>query len=274
MKRSILVAFAMVAACILSLQTCLASAQTYLLTNYLGPTGGVTVDGKWTSASEWTDAMTAPSLPSSILFREKWEYPGTTNIVEYVLVEFYTDNTNTTGDFFQYCLDPLANGGSAPQADDVLINYTGHNRSGLTLYKGNGTGWARWTGWTYGTDVAIADSRTGSQMNATSHWIIELMMDRSNPNFDTSGASTAYQPLIRVAVYDQNNTSQGVQSWPPSTSQNAPSTWGTESGQYAAIPESLTILPITLISFIAVAVSIYFFHRKPRAKNLGIGRID
>ncbi len=210
--------------------------------------------------------MTAPGLPPSLLFREKWSYPDTARIIEYVLVEFYTDNTNDTGDFFQYCLDPLANGGSAPQADDVLFNYTGHNRSGLKLYKGNGTGWVVWTGWTYGTDLSIADSRTGSQMSASSHWIVELMMDRSNSNFDTSGASIAYQPNIRVAVYDQSNPTQGVQSWPSSTSQNAPNTWGIESGQYAAIPESSTILSIVMLSSVAVSVCIYFLRRQPKTR--------
>lgn len=267
MKRSILVAFTIVAVCILSLQTCLACAQAYVITNYLGTTGGVTVDGKWTNASEWTDAMTAPSLPSQLLFREKWEYPA--DIIEYVLLEFYTDRTNDAGDFFQYCLDVAANGGAAPQSDDVLINYTGHNQ--LKLYKGNGTGWTPWAG-SSGAAISAANTITGSQMNATAHWIFELTMDRSDPNLDTSGVG--YAPLLRVAAYDASNPSQSIVSWPPSTSQNVPSTWGTESGQYAAIPESPTILPIALISFVAVAVSIYFFQRKPRAKNLSISRIN
>ncbi len=266
MKRSILVAFTIVAVCILSLQTCLAGAQTYSISFYESTSDAI-VDGKWTNATEWTDAATAPSLPSQLLFREKWTWPS--DIIGYVLLEFYTDKTNDSGDFFQYCLDPAANGGSAPQSDDVLINYTGHNQ--LKLYKGNGTGWAPWAG-SSGAAISAANTITGSQMNATAHWIFELTMDRSDSNLDTSGAG--YQPLIRVAAYDASNPSQGIVSWPPSTSQNAPSTWGTEIGTPSAIPESPTILPIALISFVAVAVSIYFFQRKPRAKNLSIGRIN
>ncbi len=205
--------------------------------------------------------MTAPLLPASMLFREKWTYPS--NIIGYMLVEFFTDNTNDTGDFFQYCLDPTANGGAAPHSDDVLFNYTGHTRSGLKLYKGNGTGWVLWNGWTYGTDVAIADSRTGSQMNASSHWIIELMMDRSKPDFDTSG--TGYLPWIRVAVYDASRPSAGIQSWPPS-SQDVPNNWGLESGQYAAIPESSTIFSIVMLSSVAVAVCVYLLRKQPKTK--------
>jgi hypothetical protein len=234
------------------------------ITNYLKD-AAATVDGKWTSSTEWTDAMTAPSLPSSLLFREGWTFPG--DIIEYVLIEFYTDKTNDPGDFFQYCMDVAVNGGSAPQSDDILINYTGHNQ--LRLYKGNGTGWAPWTP-PSSAAVAAANTMTGSQMYAPAHWIFELTMDRSDSNFDISAGG--YVAGIRVAAYDASNASQGIVSWPPTSTQNAPSTWGSESGQYAAIPEAPTILPVALISFIAVAVSIYFFQRKPRTLNLSLAR--
>jgi hypothetical protein len=268
MKRAILVALTIVLICVLLSQVSCAFAQVLQEVNYL-KNADATVDGKWTTATEWTDCMTAPGAPSSIMFREGWTYPS--DIIEYVLVEFFTDHTNDSGDFFQYRLDVAANGGSAPQADDILINYTGHSQSGLKVYMGTGSGWAPWSGWT-GAGIAIKDSITGSQINATAHWIIELTMDRSNPSLDTSGAG--YLPGLSVAVYDASNPSQGIVSWPPSATQNAPSTWGSESGQYAAIPESPTILSMALISFVAVAVSIYFFQRKPRAKNLSIGRIN
>ena len=264
MKRSILVTFTVAAVCILLSQVGCVFAQALQIVNYLKD-AAATVDGKWTNAQEWTDAMTAPGAPSSLLFREGWTFPG--DIIEYVLIEFYTDNTNDPGDFFQYCLDVGSNGGSAPQSDDILINYTGHSQ--LRLYKGNGTGWAPWTP-PASAAVAAANTMTGSQMYAPAHWIFELTMDRSDSNFDISGQG--YAQMLRVAAYDASNASQGVVSWPPTSTQNAPSTWGSESGQYAAIQESPTILPVALISFIAVAVSIYFFQRKPRNLNLSVSR--
>jgi hypothetical protein len=106
---------------------------------------------------------------------ERFKYDGNAragDIIEFALIELYTDNTNDSGDFFQYCLDVGANGGSAPQTDDILINYTGHNQ--LTLYKGTGTGWAPWT--------APASA---------AYWIFELTMDRSDPSFDTSAVGYA-----------------------------------------------------------------------------------
>jgi hypothetical protein len=266
MKRYVVVTFTMIALCLLSLQMTLVCAQDNTIVNYLKG-ADATVDGKWTSSTEWTDTMTAPNLPSGLLFREGWTFPG--DIIEYVLIEFYTDNTNDAGDFIQYCLDVGANGGSAPQTDDILINYTGHNQ--LRLYKGNGTGWAPWTA-PSSAAVSAANTMTGSQMYAPAHWIFELTMDRSDSNFDVSGVG--YIPLLRVAAYDASNSSQGIKAWPTSSTQNAPSTWGTESGQYAAIPESPTILPVTLVSFVAVAVSLYFFQRKPKSLNFSVGRTN
>jgi hypothetical protein len=204
-----------------------------------------------------------------MLYREKWTDPG--DILVHILVEFFTDNTNDTGDYFQICYDPLANGGSAPQADDVRIDYVGHSRSGLTLYKGNGTGWVVWTGWTYATDIAIADTRTSSQMNGNSHWIIEFMMDRSKVDFDAS--SIGYLPWIRVAVYDASNSAAGAQAWLP-TSRDVPNNWGLETGIYANIPESPTILPIVLLSSVAVAVGFYVLRKRPKTEIRSIGKTN
>ena len=270
MKQFVLVVFSAILLCGLLLQTALVSAYTtgYEITNYLA-TNDVVEDGKWTTSSEWTDAATATNLPTTLLFREKWTFPG--DILVHGLVEFFTDNTNDTGDYFQICYDPLANGGSAPQTDDVLINYTGHSRSGLTLYKGNGTGWVVWTGYTYGTDIAIVDTRTGSQMNSSSHWILEFMMDRSKSDFDPSSAG--YAPWIRIAMFDASNSAAGVQSWPP-TSRDVPSNWGLETGIYANIPESSTILPIVLLSSVAVAVGFYFLRKRPKTEIRSAGKIN
>jgi hypothetical protein len=263
MKRSVIVAFTVAALFLLLSQVGCVFAQALTEINYLKD-AAATIDGKWTTTTEWTDAMPAPGVPSSISFREGWVMA--TDIIEYVLIEFYTDNTNNAGDFFQYCLDVGANGGSAPQTDDILINYTGHSQ--LTLYKGTGTGWAPWTA-PASAAVSAANTIATSPTSSTAHWIFELTMDRSDSNFDTSGVG--YAPMLRVAAYDASNPSQGIVSWPPSTSANTPSTWGLESGQYASIPESTTILLIASLSSIAVAISVYFLRKKPITPNLGTG---
>lgn len=266
MRRSILVVFGVIFLCGLMLQTTLVNAYQagYEETNYLAIETPVE-DGKWTTSTEWTDAMTPPNLPTSFVWREKWTYPS--DILEHVLIEFFTDNTNDTGDYFQLCFDPLANGGSAPQTDDIRVDYVGHRLSGLTLYKGNGTGWVPWTGYTYGTDIFIAETKTGSQLNGSAHWIIELMMDRSKSDFDTSGAG--YAPWLRVAVYDASNPTAGVQAWPPS-SRDVPNDWGLETGIYGTIPEFpgfLTFVPVVLLSSVAVAVGFCLLRKRPKTEN-------
>jgi hypothetical protein len=212
--------------------------------------------------------MAAPNLPASFVFREKWTWP-TPSIIEHFLIEFFTDNTNDTNDYVQLCFDNTANGGGAPQTDDVMINYTGNRRSGLTLYKGTGSGWAP-TSYAYGSDVLVAETIGSSPLNSSPHLIIEIMMDRSaGALFDVAGAG--YAPWIRVAVFDASSTA-GVQAWPP-TSANVPNDWGLETGTTSNIPENLPITAVILLSSVAVAVSIYFLRKRPKTENHGAGKI-
>jgi len=67
--------------------------------------------------------------------REKWAYPGSTTIILHVLIEFFTDSTNSPGDYYQFCIDNNANGGAAPQTDDIRIDWVGHSQSGLKVYR-------------------------------------------------------------------------------------------------------------------------------------------
>ncbi len=251
MNRSVLVVLGIVILCTASMFAVLVNAATagYEITNFLA-TNDAVEDGKWTTANEWTDAATATNNPAAFLFREKWTYPS--NIVEHVLIEFYLDNTNDTGDYFELCFDPTANGGTAPQTDDIRIYYEGHRRSGLTLYKGTGSGWAVWTGYTYGTDLKIAETLTDSPTNSTPHFVLELMMDRNKAEFDTTSAG--YAPWVRVAVYDASNSAAGAIAWPP-TARDAPSGWGLETGLYQTIPEFPSHIVGATILLISVAVA-------------------
>jgi len=238
----------------------------YATTNYQAMNAN-TEDGKWTTSTEWTDAATPPNLPPTLLVREKWTWPS--DILEHFLIEFYADSTNDTGDYFQLCIDCQANGGSAPQTDDIRIDYVGHTLSGLTLYRGTGTGWAPFTSYTYGTDILIAETKTSSQMNSSLHWIIELMMDRSKAEFDISVAG--YAPWIRFAVYDASNSALGVQAWPP-TSRDVPNDWGLETGTIENIPEGITLMPVVLLSSVAVVVSFYFLRKRSKTENQSAGK--
>ena len=260
MKRSLLVAFSVILLCGILLPTTLVNAfygEGYETTNYLATEEPV-VDGAWTTDTEWTDAMTPPNLDAAFLWRQKWVMADT--VLQYFLIEFFTDNTDDAGDYFQICIDPLADGGSAPQADDIKVEWVGHNE--LTLYQGDGSGWVEYTDYTWETDVYVVDSLTSSPENGETHWVIEVMMNRGKAEFDTSGAG--YVPGIRVAVYDEGT--ETLAAWPP-TSADVPDDWGMETGLYENIPESLTFVTAALLSSVAVVVSCYLLRRRPKTEK-------
>lgn len=261
MRRSLLVAFSVIVLCGILLPTALVSAyyEGYETTNYLAIEEAV-VDGAWTTDNEWTDAMTPPNLDAAFLWRQKWVMGD--SVMQYFLIEFFTDSTEDAGDYFQLCIDHLANGGSAPQADDIKIEWVGHDVSGLTLYQGDGSGWVEYTDYTWETDIYIVDSLTSSPENEETHWVIEVFMNRGKTEFDTSGAS--YLPCLRVAVYDEST--ETLAAWPP-TSADVPDDWGQESGLYENIPESLTFVTAALLSSVAVVVSCYLLRRRPKTEK-------
>jgi hypothetical protein len=267
MKRFVLAALSVIALCsLLSLPAVVKSYYDgYATTNYQAITTPVT-DGAWTTDTEWDDAAVPPNLPATFHWRDKWTWPS--NIIEHYVVEFFTDNTNDTGDYFQYCCDRLADGGSTPQADDIKIEYVGHSGlPGLTVYQGTGTGWEEYTDFTWPDEINIVDLISSSPLDSNPHWIIELTMDRTK--FDVSGAG--YSPWIRVAVYDQSNDTAGVQAWPP-TSPDVPSEWGLETGNTANIPEPLTVAAVVFLSTVAVVVSFYFLRKRPKTQSQTSGK--
>jgi hypothetical protein len=241
-----------------------AQYEDYVNMNYLAIEDPVE-DGAWTTDTEWYDAAIPPYLPGAFQWRQKWTYPS--NIFEHFLIELFDDNTDDAGDYVQICIDTLANGGTAPQSDDIRVDWVGHDVSGLTIYQGDGSGWVVFDDYTWDTDIFVAESISASPLNSTPHWIVEIRMDRSKAEFDVT--DSGYQPLIRVAAYDESNSGAGVQAWPP-TSQDVPSDWGIESGQYATnpnpIPEPMTIMTIVLLSSVAVVAGSNFLRKRRKTE--------
>ncbi|MEM2969286.1 MAG: hypothetical protein QXJ76_08320 [Candidatus Bathyarchaeia archaeon] len=240
-----------------------AANPEYSNTNYNTDTAP-TLDGKYTTATEWDGGGIPPKLPSGLFWKEMWTYPG--DILQHFIIEVLYDSTNDAGDYIQICYDCNADGGTAPQSDDVKIEYVGHSLSGLSLYVGNGTGWTKFTNYTYGTDIKIAESQASSPQNSNPHWIIEITINKSNPRFDISGSG--YQPGLRIAAYDASNASSGVTEW-PSDSGDSPAKWGVEVGTMNTIPEPLTVAAFVLLTTVAVAVGSRFLRisSKPRSST-------
>ena len=274
MKRTVLAAFCIIALCSLGLAmktgTISAYQVGYEVTDYWA-TRSPTFDGNWTTPSEWTDAEVR-QLDGTLnaTFRLKWD--GTSDMTTYhqcYLIEFFDDNTNDTGDYWQICCtasigvegDPT--GGTTPQIDCFRLDYVGHSHTGFTFYTGDGTEWveatAAWPG-----DVYIKDSLGTSPLSDTPHWIAEIKINHlaygMRPNF-----------WIYVAAYDESNSTAGVQSWPDGSS-DVPNDWGFMDIAREPIPEGLTIGVMVLLSSVSVLIASHYFRKRSRPESCRTGK--
>ncbi len=219
-----------------------------------------TMDGRWTDGAEWADAYQGV-ISANAIFRVKYTVVmGDPFVVyEHYLVEIFNDNTNDAGDYWQLCYDPTAQGGSAPQTDDIKIDYVGHVGSGLAVYKGNGAGWAS-TAFSTPGSVWVVDSISASPLNSNPHWILEMRVDKMAWGLNIDN-------LIRVAVYDASNAAAGVHSWPLSSA-DVPNDYGMNTAVLEPIPEGLGFGVIVLLSTTAVLVGSLYFRKHSKTLRL------
>jgi hypothetical protein len=248
MKKTVLIGFCILTLCssflLVNIETALASEPGYTLMEAYGG-GAVTVDGKWTSTTEWSDAFILPMTGTTLGPNGIWAYKMDASSGTYLmsfLIES-PDNTNDAGDRWIICIDGSADGGTAPKTDDVKIEVDGH--STLLMYAGTGTGWSLMAN----KAVTWKDSLTTSASNTASHYVLEVQADKA-----ALGAWGANPPPsgVYVSMYDASNASKGTVAWPPTASDN-PSRWGVIATYDTAVPEGLSIAFFAVLSTIAVA---------------------
>jgi hypothetical protein len=229
----------------------------------------VTMDGRWTTADEWSDTTIYPlagGLNGS--FRGKGDFPADFSyIYTYILVEIVGDITGDAADSVVVCLAMPATffgepaGGTTPQTGCLKfeVNGTGATAT-LTVYRGTGTGWAVYTNWTKPADFTAAVSINVSERSATPHKIIELKENgRAFPgNFG--------EPWLLVAAFDASRSASGWQVWPNSSSIDSPNDYGLFNAISQPIPESVGVVAMALMSTVAVIVSACYL-RKPKHRN-------
>jgi len=258
MKRALFVAFSIVMLCsllvLINVGTTLASEPGYTRIDY-STVVEPTIDGIWTSSDEWTDGDVT-MIGENVAFRSTWSMLSmdpitvTTNFV----IEILDDDTNDTGDYWQMCIDGSADGGSAPQSGDFLIEIVGHTN--LTVYQGDGTGWTKVT--PAAGELFFANSISASPTSSTPHWIAEFTI------LKTAGVIQMVEIWgLRVAVYDESNSAAGVQAWPP-TDQDVPDGWGVQNYTQDQIPEGLSFGVLVLLSSVAVIATILVFRKRSR----------
>ena len=241
-KRVIVVILAIALCSLMLASTGIATASTagfehtsYALVN------ACTVDGKWTSTTEWSDAQQT-MVGTFALFRDKWlgdfaADPMT--IKQYWLVEVLNDATTDAGDYVEICLDSQIDGGAAPAVDDYKIVLT---PTSMTWYKGTGTAWAAMA---KPASAGFATSVDTSFSSGPAHRIYELQYEKMVLNI---GAT----PGIRIAVYDASNTAAGLIAWPTAKSANVPNDWGTCPYSMDPVPEGFGVGILMVLSSVAV----------------------
>ncbi len=227
------------------------SHMTYYLQNT------VTLDGRWTSDTEWTDGLPTSFGTGTAVFRSKWYLASFDPLLvnQYIIVEILNDNTNDTGDYWQFCFDGDESGGSTPQSGDLRIDIIGHTT--LIAYQGNGTGWTQVSA---PASFQWRNTINASPHSSTPHWICEIIIDKIS-----FGIGADY--WLRIAVYDASNAAAGVRAWPP-TSRDVPNDWGDIPYTMDPIPESLSLGVVVLLSSAAMIVGAYYLRRRPKATIL------
>jgi hypothetical protein len=259
-KKAITVLTAVLLTCL-----CLASIPGIVLAQQAGyeiddfrATTEPTLDGKWSNSFEWSDAAEAQLIgDQNAIFRIKHDNELiTSDIINfYLLIEVLGDTTNDPEDSIQICIAAAAEeggtpvGGTTPQTDSVRLDWIGHDATGFTAFRGDGSGWVEDTGYNWPANIELIDSYDTSPLSATTHRIVEVKIGAAyfeiNPEY-----------WIRVAVYD---ASSGDSVWPPSgthENRDVPDAWGLVETINDEIPEfpAWAILPLFAAATLSMIV--------------------
>ena len=227
-----------------------------------------TVDGKFTAPDEWNDTTQQTLLGEDQDFpmpRAEFGYnvQDFTNLGLEWVINFGTDQTDDTGDYWQICLDNGESGGSAPDSGDFMIKIVGHTT--LTLYQGNGTGWIEVTPeegeLTWSNTMDNTNFGSGSAAN---HWILEIV--DSSKTSGTLQVPDAPPTGMRVAAYDAD--ANALVSWPPLSSADVPDDWGRIADfSMEPIPEALTFAVMAILSSTALLVGSHYLRKRSKKRE-------
>jgi hypothetical protein len=211
-----------------------------------------TYDGVWTPDDEWTDGGEVNTIGEDVSFTSTWFYGDA--VVTQWLVEFLSDTTDDAEDYWEFCIDGYADGGSAPQIGDFKFVITGH--TDLVWYEGDGTGWA--VADLDASEIEWANALSTSPTDSTEHWVLEFEIAK---NVGTVQMDITWN--CRVAVYDAST--ETTAAWPEGSDADDPSTWGMENYTSDTVPEGLSFGVMVLLSSVAVVVATIGLRK--RSKN-------
>jgi hypothetical protein len=231
----------------------------------------VTIDGKWTSTTEWTDA---PEIQMSVAvgnglgyFRVKHD-ATTLYILGESLVDTAVEYNSTAGmgDYMSVFLDTLYNQGTAPQTDDykLIAYYVGAGNTYRMTSKGNGTNWAQANpvqGLQAMIDLDTGNSPHPPHPHVTFEMSIPLNIIPASPfgffiRLDDSSTWWSESDQAYAMHFFWPNGGTAPQAVDPSA-------WGTITISGAPIPEFSSSWLIAAVAIFTVAV-LAKAHRKAR----------
>jgi hypothetical protein len=230
--------------------TAMAAEPGYERISY--PTSTVpTIDGMWTSDEEWTDGDVT-WIGTDVAFRSTWEMTADDVLTQWI-VEFFSDTTNDTGDYWQFCIDPQQMGSSGLVRKFEILGHTE-----LVGFVASGGG--SWTEVMLDEgEIEWANSLSASPTNSTPHWILEFQILKMSGQITMDDVWN-----FLLGVNDASNPE--FLAWPPTDPDNA-DRWGIENYSMTPIPEGLTFAVMALLSTVSVLVGYKYFGKRKETKT-------
>ena len=267
MKRSILVAFCILALCSLLLANTVtvkaAEASGYERTDY--PTQTIpTVDGQWNDIAEWSDTNYT-TIDSDAAFGSTWD-SADAGVYTRWLIEVFSDTTDDAADSVEMCLDNSNTGGAdlGGAGTYYRLNITADGT--VTLYQGSASGWSEITPSADPADVTVATTVSASPNGTTAHriWEIDILKSAGTGLLDITWG-------VRVALYDDDTGTTLV--WPPDSERDVPDDWATNGYSMDAwVPEGFSIAIVVMLSTAAMIVGFYFLRKKAKPDNINLAK--
>lgn len=199
----------------------------------------VTIDGKWTTADEWSDASVNPMTVycySVIRDAKAFVYAKHDNSSLYFLVDFVSALSIKGFDFAAITIQPSHAGGQYPQSDDLRFDSKYPSGGIISRYSpaSSGVG-GNWKSFVLPPGVIIAMSISDSPNQVQPHEITEFQIPLSifSKMQETVG--------FRVSAGYGNGSSYTAVAWPLGTLPLTPETWGELTILPNAMPQSTAI---------------------------------
>ena len=206
----------------------------------------VTIDGKWTTSEEWTDALTVTLVKSFSSSENATAYLCAKHDDSsfYFLIDFVSATSlNATYDGTAIIIDPLHDGGNRPQSDDRRFDSTW---TGGQMAIGTGAAEWNWNS-TLSQGVEIDISMTNSSHLSQQHEVSEFKIPFSVfPELkDTVG--------FAAAAYAGSDTSFMLATW-QEDNLAIPNTWGELTVSSQSITEFEIVPFVMVIGIVATLV--------------------